>query len=108
VTRRLGSFAGEVPHPERSGLFLHLNTNKRSITLNLNCDTGRAIFLKLVRSAGIRVENFRAGVMRSLRLDYAWLKKINPGLLMTSISNFGQTGRTGTGAPGPERPLEGA
>ena len=90
--RRLGPFAGDVLHPERSGLFLHLNTNKRSVTLNLNCDTGLAIFLKLVRSADILVENFRAGVMRSLGLDYARLKEINPALVMTSISNFGQSG----------------
>ncbi|HEY2105008.1 MAG TPA: CoA transferase, partial [Candidatus Binataceae bacterium] len=90
--RRLGPFAGDISDPERSWLFLHLNTNKRGITLNLNCDTGRNIFLKLVRSADIVVENFRAGVMRSLGLDYAMLKEINPALVMTSISNFGQTG----------------
>jgi crotonobetainyl-CoA:carnitine CoA-transferase CaiB-like acyl-CoA transferase len=90
--RRFGPFAGKVPHPERSGLFLHLNTNKRSLSLNLHCDTGRAILLKLVRSSDILVENFRAGVMRSFGLDYARLKEINPGLVMTSISNFGQTG----------------
>jgi crotonobetainyl-CoA:carnitine CoA-transferase CaiB-like acyl-CoA transferase len=90
--RWIGPFAGRVPHPERSGLFLHLNTNKRSITLNLKCDTGRAILLKLVRSADILVENFRAGAMASLGLDYARLKEINPALVMTSISNFGQSG----------------
>jgi crotonobetainyl-CoA:carnitine CoA-transferase CaiB-like acyl-CoA transferase len=90
--RRLGPFAGDVPHPERSGLFLHLNTNKRGVTLNLKSDTGREIFLKLARSADILVENFRAGVMASLALDYASLKEINPRLVMTSISNFGQTG----------------
>ncbi|HKD68666.1 MAG TPA: CoA transferase [Candidatus Binataceae bacterium] len=90
--RWLGPFAGDVPHPERSGLFLHLNTNKRSITLNLKCDTGRAIFLRLARSADILVENFRAGAMTSFGLGYERLKEINPGLVMTSISNFGQTG----------------
>jgi crotonobetainyl-CoA:carnitine CoA-transferase CaiB-like acyl-CoA transferase len=90
--RWIGPFAGGIPHPERSGLFLHLNTNKRSLTLNLKCDAGRAIFLKLVRSADILVENFRAGAMASLGLDYARLREINPALVMTSISNFGQTG----------------
>jgi crotonobetainyl-CoA:carnitine CoA-transferase CaiB-like acyl-CoA transferase len=90
--RWIGPFAGDIPHPERSGLFLHLNTNKRSVTLNLKCETGRAIFLKLMRSADILVENFRAGVMRSLGLDYASLKEINPALVMTSISNFGLSG----------------
>jgi crotonobetainyl-CoA:carnitine CoA-transferase CaiB-like acyl-CoA transferase len=90
--RRIGPFAGGIPHPERSGLFLHLNTNKRSLTLNLKSATGRAIFLKLVDSADILVENFRARMMPSLALDYARLKEINPALVMTSISNFGQTG----------------
>jgi crotonobetainyl-CoA:carnitine CoA-transferase CaiB-like acyl-CoA transferase len=90
--RWIGPFAGDIPHPERSGLFLHLNTNKRSLTLNLNCDTGRAILLKLIGSADILVENFRAGTMASLGLDYPRLAMLNPALVMTSISNFGQSG----------------
>src|SRR5579871_1284487 len=90
--RWIGPFAGGMPDPERSGLFLHLNTNKRSVTLNLKSETGRAILLKLLRSTDILVENFRAGVMSSFGLDYASLREINPRLVMTSISNFGQTG----------------
>ncbi len=90
--RRIGPFAGNLAHPERSGLFLHLNTNKRGITLDLKSDSGREILLMLVRRADIVVENFRAGVMGALGLDYAVLKDINPALVMTSISNFGQTG----------------
>ena len=90
--RWIGPFAGDVPGRERSGLFLHLNTNKRSVSLNLKSDTGRAIFLKLLRSADILVENFRPGVMVSLGLDYPRLREINTGLVMTSISNFGQSG----------------
>jgi crotonobetainyl-CoA:carnitine CoA-transferase CaiB-like acyl-CoA transferase len=90
--RWIGPFVGDIPHPERSGLFLHLNTNKRSLTLNLKSDTGRSILLKLVQWADILVENFRAGVMPALGLDYARLKEINPKLVMTSISNFGQSG----------------
>ena len=56
--RWIAPFAGDAPHPERSGLFLHLNTNKRSVTLNLKTGSGRAIFLKMLRSADIVVENF--------------------------------------------------
>jgi crotonobetainyl-CoA:carnitine CoA-transferase CaiB-like acyl-CoA transferase len=90
--RWIGPFAGGLPNPERSGLFLHLNTNKRSLTLDLKSATGREIFLKLARRADILVENFRAGVMDALGLDYATLRTLNPALVMTSISNFGQTG----------------
>jgi hypothetical protein len=93
--RWIGPFAGGIPHPERSGLFLHLNTNKRGITLNLKCDTGREIFLKLVRSADILVESFRAGVMASFGLDYGVLKEINPALVMSHEM-------WGTGAPDAE------
>ncbi len=90
--RWIAPFLHDQPNRERSGLFLHLNTNKRGITLNLKTDTGRAIFLKLLPSADIVVENFRPRVMPSLGLDYAALSKIKPSLVMTSISNFGQSG----------------
>jgi crotonobetainyl-CoA:carnitine CoA-transferase CaiB-like acyl-CoA transferase len=90
--RWIGPFAGDLPHRERSGLFLHLNTNKRSLTLNLKSESGREILLKLASRADILVESFRAGVMASLGLDYAGLRELNPRLVITSISNFGQTG----------------
>jgi CoA:oxalate CoA-transferase len=90
--RWIAPFLRDLPDPERSGLFLHLNTNKRGITLNLKTETGRAIFLKLLPSADIVVENFRPRVMPSLGLEYATLSAIKPNLVMTSISNFGQTG----------------
>jgi crotonobetainyl-CoA:carnitine CoA-transferase CaiB-like acyl-CoA transferase len=90
--RWIAPFAGDLPHAERSGLFLHLNTNKRSVSLNLKSETGRAIFEKLLPLADIVVENFRPRVMPSLGLEYARLKQLKPTLVMTSISNFGQTG----------------
>jgi len=90
--RHLGPFLGDDPHPEKSGLFLHLNTNKRGITLNLKSDTGVKIFKELVKGVDILVEGFRPGVMERLGLGYEELEKINPRLVMTSISNFGQTG----------------
>ena len=90
--RRMGPFFNDDPHPEKSGLFLHLNTNKRSITLNLKGETGKRILKELVKDVDILVENFSPHVMPSLGLDYETLEKINPKLVMTSISNFGQTG----------------
>jgi len=91
-SRRVGPFYRDEPHPEKSGLYLHLNTNKKSVTLNLKSGRGKKILLDLVRDADILVENFSPRVMPSLGLDYAALSKINPGLVMTSISNFGQDG----------------
>jgi crotonobetainyl-CoA:carnitine CoA-transferase CaiB-like acyl-CoA transferase len=90
--RWIAPFLHDVPHPDRNGLFLHLNTNKRGITLNLKTETGRAIFLKLLPSADIVVENFHPRVMPALGLDYAALSANRPNLVMTSVSNFGQTG----------------
>lgn len=91
-SRQMGPFPGDVPHPEKSGLFLYLNTNKRGITLNLKTATGKRIFKELVRDADALVENFSPRVMPALGLDYESLKEINPHLVMTSVSNFGQTG----------------
>jgi len=91
-TRKMGPFLHNEPHPEKSGLFLYLNTDKRGITVNLKHSTGQKIVRELIREADILVENFRPGVMDRLGLSYAELEKINPRLVMTSISNFGQTG----------------
>ena len=90
--RNLGPFLGNIPHHDKSGLFLHLNTNKNGITLNLKTATGRKILLDLVKDSDILVENSEPRVMPSLELDYNTLEKINPNLVMVSISNFGQTG----------------
>lgn len=90
--RSMGPFFHDEPHPEKSLLFLYLNTGKKSITLNLKTATGRKLFKELVKDSDILVENFEPRVMPGLGLDYETLEKINPGLVMTSISNFGQTG----------------
>ena len=91
-SRRLGPFPDDVPHAEKSGLFLHLNTNKESVALNLKTLRGRQIFFQLLTRADIVVENFHPRVMRTLGLEYALLRFVKPRLVMTSISNFGQTG----------------
>ena len=90
--RKLGPFYHDEVSPEKSGLFLYLNMSKRGITLSLKHPMGVSIFKELVREADIVVESFRPGVMAKLGLDYATLEKINPKLVMTSVSNFGQTG----------------
>jgi len=90
--RRMGPFLEDDPHSEKSGLFLHLNTSKRGITLNLKSETGGKTLRELVRGVDILVENFSPRVIPSLGLEYEKLENLNPGLVMTSISNFGQTG----------------
>ena len=91
-SRRIGPFPDDVPHPEKSALFLYLNTSKKSVTLNLKCAASKPILHSLLEWADVLVENFRPAVTERLGLDYASIAAINPGLVMTSISNFGQTG----------------
>ena len=91
--RRMGPFPGHERHPEKSGLFLYLNTNKRGVTLDLKSDAGRAALLELVRDADVLVESYSPRVMPSLGLDYQTLSKVNPRLIMTSVSSFGGNGR---------------
>jgi formyl-CoA transferase len=76
-------------HP---GAFRALNRNKRSVTLDLKSDEGRATFHELVRSADVVVENWRPGVAAKLGVDYETLRPLNPGLIYASVSGFGQTG----------------
>ncbi len=90
--RRLAPFKGDDPHPEKSGPFFMLNTNKRSVTLNLKSTEGRKILLDLARESNIVVENFRPGVMASLGIGYEDLKAVRPDVVLLSISNFGQYG----------------
>ena len=90
--RQAGPFPGDTPHPEKSGLFLHLNTNKQSVTINLQHAQGQDLVRQLAQQVDVVVENFRPRVLPALGLDYNTLKTRNPRLIMTSISNFGQTG----------------
>jgi len=90
--RQIGPFFKDKASIEGSGVFLHLNTSKRSVVLDLKSTAGREAALRLVRSADIVVQSFAPRVMPSLGLGYDVLKQENPRLVMTSISNFGQTG----------------
>jgi len=85
-------FAEEDVQGKDSSLFLYLNTNKKGVTLNLESQKGSEIFIKLVQDADIVVESAPPGHLDSLGLSYEYLRKVNPKLIMTSISNFGQEG----------------
>ena len=90
--RRLGPFFHEEPHREKSLFFLVMNLNKKGATLNLEHPAGRRIFEDLASRVDVVVESFRPGYLASLGLDYPRLAEINPGLVMTSITPFGQEG----------------
>lgn len=72
--------------------FLAQNAGKKSITINLKKPEGKELFIRLVKTADVVVENFRPGVMERLGLDYEVIKKANPSIIYCSISGFGQDG----------------
>lgn len=90
--RRIGPFPDDAPHPETSGRFLHLNTNKRGIVIDLKQPDAAGIVARLASWADIVVESYRPGVADQLGVGYDKLSEINPAIIYTSISNFGQTG----------------
>lgn len=90
--RHIGPFAGNKPGPDRSLAFLDLNVNKLGITLKLASESGRCILHELIRHTDVVVESFQPGTIDSLGLSYEELKEIHPGIVLTSISDFGQTG----------------
>ncbi len=91
-TRARPPFAQDRPHPERSLYFLHWNANKRGITLDLATPDGQALFRQLARTADVVIETFNPGTLEGWGLGYDALAALNPGLVLTSITVFGQTG----------------
>ncbi len=90
--RRMGPFFQNDPHPEKSLFFLVLNLNKKGATINLETVTGQALFKELIEHVDVVVESYQPGYLASLGLAYDDLEQINPGLVMTSITPFGQDG----------------
>ena len=90
--RSMPPFFQDDVHPEKSLLFLLANLNKRGVTPHLEDPRGADICRELVRRADVVVETFPPGHLASLGLDHASLERENPGLVMTSITPFGQCG----------------
>jgi benzylsuccinate CoA-transferase BbsE subunit len=90
--RAIGPFLDGVPHRDRSLLFWFYNTSKRGITLDIHHSAGQEIFKQLAGKADVIVESVAPGTLESLGLGYDDLKRLNPKLVLTSISPFGQTG----------------
>jgi crotonobetainyl-CoA:carnitine CoA-transferase CaiB-like acyl-CoA transferase len=92
IARSFGPFKGDEPHPEKSGLFFFLNTNKRSVVLDLKSPDGREAALALAKRADVVVESFMPGTLERLGLGWDVLHGLKPELSLISVSNFGQTG----------------
>ncbi|WP_176224612.1 CoA transferase [Rhodococcus sp. 1168] len=92
LTRRWGPFPGDLPDPEASALFLHLNTNKQSVALDLHDPADVEVLLTLIETADAVVESFRPGHLESLGIGPDVLRARNPRLVVTRISAFGQDG----------------
>ena len=85
-------FVGEEPGPNGSSLFLAFNTNKRGVTLDVSRPEGRRLFLRLVPTADVMIESCPPGYLEDIGLGYTALTEANPGLILTSMTYFGQTG----------------
>lgn len=91
-SRNIGPFYHDIADPEKSLYWFAFNANKKGITLDYETADGRAIFLKMVKNADVVVESFAPGYMDKIGLGYAELSRVNPGIILTSISGFGQKG----------------
>lgn len=90
--REIGPYWHDEEAADRSLYFFNLNTNKRSITLDITKPEGRAIFEKLAATADCVVETYEPGFLDAIGLGYEGLAKLRPDIVLTSITGFGQTG----------------
>ena len=91
-SRKWGPFPGDVADIEKSGVFHCLNTNKKSVVLDVNVPSDREKLVALIATADVLIENNTPQQMRKLGLDYDCLQDVNPRLVMVSITPYGQTG----------------
>ena len=90
--RRRGPFPGDEPHPERSGLFLYLNTSKRGVALDLERPDGREALRRLISWADVLIDNHAPDRLESLGLGWEELRQQNPNLILASMTPYGRTG----------------
>ena len=91
-SRRRGPFPDDVPHPERSGLYLYLNTGKQSITLNLHDPAGRDLLRQLVSRVDLVVHDYTPANAAAVGLDSDSLLATNPNVIIVPITPFGSSG----------------
>lgn len=91
-SRKIGPFYHNEIDPEKSLLWFALNTSKRGITLDIEKSDGQELFKRLVKTSDFVIESFSPGYLDKLGLGYTELEKLNPKMIMVSITPFGQTG----------------
>lgn len=91
-SRAFGPFPNDVPHAERSGLFLHLNRNKRSMVVDPSSQEGGERIRALAADAHIVLEDYPPGTAQTWGWNWQTLQAVNPAMVMTSITPFGQSG----------------
>ena len=91
-SRRRGPFPGDVPHIERSGTFLYLNTGKRGLTLNVDDSQGRIILGELAAQSDVLIHDFQPGRAAELGLNQESMFRINPDLIVAAITPYGSSG----------------
>ncbi|MGB6090277.1 MAG: CoA transferase, partial [Candidatus Binataceae bacterium] len=90
--RTRGPFPKDEAHPEKSGLFLYLNTNKKGITLDIAKPEGMRILEQLAAGADVLIHNIAPPEMDRVGLTWDRMRRVNPNLVMTSIVPFGLSG----------------
>ncbi|MDY7019169.1 MAG: CoA transferase [Chloroflexota bacterium] len=89
-SRNIGPFYHDIVHPEKSLYWFVYNANKKGITINIKTSDGKQIFERLVGTSDGIIESFPVGYMDEIGLGYSALSLLNPGIIMTSVTPFGQ------------------
>ena len=92
ASRRRGPFPDDVPHPERSGTFLYLNTGKKGLTLNLADTEGRAILASLLPRVDAVIHDMQPAQAGPAGLAWEDLRRANPNLVITALTPYGSSG----------------
>ena len=90
LSRLKAPYIGESVDPDKSIYWNTFNADKRDVTLDLTKEEGRRIFLDMVKSADYVIESYAPGYLESVGLGYSALKEVNPKIVLTSITPFGQ------------------
>ena len=91
-SRKSAPFPNDIPNSETSGLYLNLNTNKKSITLNLDTSDGKALFIELIKKSDLLVIDKLSSYLNKIGLPLELLNKLNSSLIITHITPFGNNG----------------